>query len=132
MGLLKISRLTNQEKGFYLLMGPFLSRRSIVSELGSPVWDDDGKEWFIATIRNKVVGFAAVKNSGSYHSLVSAYVLPENRRRGIYRQLLMERLKSIGEGPVKSTASPASVRALQSVGFKIVRKRGMFTVMERA
>ncbi|HEU4752519.1 MAG TPA: ParB/RepB/Spo0J family partition protein, partial [Armatimonadota bacterium] len=35
--------LTNQDPEFYPLLGPYLSRREIVAELGGSVWDDDGK-----------------------------------------------------------------------------------------
>lgn len=124
--------MTNQDPEFYATMGPFLSRREIVAENGAPIWDDDGKEWFVARRGRKVVGFAAIKPHAGHLSLVSAYVLPEHRRQGVYRALLDARIAVADERglPLKTTATAASVPALKRAGFKAVSSRGTFTVLE--
>ena len=73
MGAVKITRMTNRDPGFYELVGPFLSRREIVAEIGAPIWDDDGKDWFVARRGKKVLGFAALKPHKYHAALVSAH-----------------------------------------------------------
>jgi GNAT superfamily N-acetyltransferase len=131
MGNLKIKQLTNQDDEFYNTLGPYLSRRDIVAEIGAPIWDDDGKEWFVARVGRKVAGFAALKTVGKHRSLVSAYVLPDFRRRGIYRELVVARLAHVDNGPLKAVATEASVPTLKWAGLKATGARGKFTVMER-
>jgi GNAT superfamily N-acetyltransferase len=126
---IEIVQITNKDEKFYRLVGPFISRRSIVAELGNPVWDDEGKVWFVATQEGVVVGFAAVKDSGKHKALCSAYVLPEYRGKGIYSTLLESRLKFIGDFPVKAIATPASVPALTKAGLKKIGQKGKFTVL---
>lgn len=131
MGLLKIIRVTNKDERFYPWLGPFLSRREIVSELGSPVWDDDGKEWFIARRGRKVVGFAALRTVGKHVSLVSAYVRPEARGAGVYQALVQARIEALDRSrPTKAVATAAAVTALRHAGFRDVGTRGSYTLME--
>lgn len=132
--VLRIVTMTNQDPEFYSTMGPFLSRRAIVAENGAPIWDEDGKEWFIARLGRKVVGFAALKASAGPLSFVSAYVLPEHRRQGVYRALIAARVEAASDRglPLKATATPASVPALKRAGFVAHSSRGQFTVMVRS
>lgn len=130
--VLKVQRITNQDERFYALMGPFLSRREIVAELGAPVWDDDGKEWFVAMRGKRLVGFAGLRTVGKHRSLVSAYVLPDERKSGVYSALLEARLEAAGDSPMKAIATPGAVPALKRAGLKATGKRGSYTVMERA
>lgn len=127
---LRIITMTNQDDRFYDTLGPYLSRRDIVAELGAPIWDDDGKEWFCAYRGRKLVGFAARRTHGKHMALVSAYVLPEHRRSGVYTALLRARVDGLEE-PLRAVATAASVQALKRVGLKVTGKRGKFTVMDR-
>lgn len=131
MGTVKITRITNQNAQFYRTIGPYLSRRHIVTELGNPVWDDDGKEWFVAKVGRKIAGFAATRSVGRHVSLVSAYVVPEYRGQGVYSALILARLKAIGERHIKAVATPAAAKQLRKSGFRKIGERGKFSVMER-
>lgn len=128
---LRIVKMTNQDERFYPTIGPYLSKRDIVTELGAPVWDDDSKEWFVAYRGRKLVGFAARRRHGKHAALVSAYVLPEHRRTGVYSALLEARVADF-EGPLRAVATAGSVPALKRSGFKATAKRGKFTVMDRS
>src|SRR5690606_29778848 len=101
-------------------------------ELGAPVWDDDGKRWFVAMLGRKIAGFAALRTVGKHLSLVSAYVLPVHRRSGVYTELLRARLEAAGEAPLKAIATEAAVPALKRAGLKKTGTRGSYVVMERA
>jgi GNAT superfamily N-acetyltransferase len=127
---LKIVRMFNKDENFYSVMGPFLSRREIVAELGNPIWDDPEKEWFIAYQGSQMVGFAALRKKGRQTLLVSSYVLPAYRKSGVYTALLKARMEAF-QGPLKAIATPSSVPALLKAGMKESGKRGKFTVMDR-
>lgn len=124
-----IREMTNSDNDFYQLIGPFLSRREIVSELGSPVWDDGGKRWFVAVIDGNVVGFAGIRESGRWSLLVSAYVVPEMRRQGVYTELLRNRMKAIGGSAAKAIATASAVPGLERHGFILSCMRGRYSVM---
>lgn len=124
---MKILRLTNQSPEFYPLMGPFLSRRAIAKEMGGPIWDDDGKIWFVAVDRGKVAGFAAIRGN----VLCSAYVLPDRRGSKVYDALLRERLTAAPAGTLRAVARKAAVGSLRRHGFKAGAKRGAFTTMTK-
>jgi GNAT superfamily N-acetyltransferase len=129
-----ITTMDNEHPDFYATVGPFLSRREIVKEQGAPIWDDDGKEWFVARLGRNVVGIAAIKDipTADHVSLVSAYVMPEYRGRGVYTALLRARIETAVERgrAVRTTATEVSTHALRKAGLVAVSRRGKFTIME--
>lgn len=127
---LRIVTMNNQDERFYETLGPYLSRREIAKELGSPVWDDDSKEWFVAYRGRKLVGFAARRPHGNHTALVSAYVLPEHRKSGFYTELIRARVTGF-DGHLRAIATAGAVPALKRAGFKATAKRGRFTVMDK-
>lgn len=129
-----ITRLTNSDPDFYPTLGPFLAQRAIVAELGAPVWDDAGKQWFVARDETgRVLGFRAVTVKARTATFCSAYVLPEHRNEGVYAALIADALDysaSVAD-EVKATVQEAAVKSLKKAGFKVVGARGKFTLMER-
>jgi len=128
-----ILKLKNTDLDFYPLMGPFLSQRSIVKELGAPIWDDAGKRWYVAMIDGSVVGFAAVFISVKQSKLTfcSAYVLKANRCQGIYSELLTARLADWKTETLRTVATEHARSALDRYGFVFAKARGRFWEMER-
>lgn len=133
MGDLRIERMINTDPGFYQILGPFLSRRSIVRDLGDPVWDDDGKFWFVALDGNAVAGFAGLRSEETKHVFCSAYVLPVCRRQGVYTLLVDERIKILAQSPrpAVATARTVAVPALMKVGFTVVSQTERYARMRR-
>jgi N-acetylglutamate synthase-like GNAT family acetyltransferase len=125
----KIREVSNKDADFYSLVGPFLSRKEIVRERGSSMWDEDGKRWFVAIDRGRVVGVAGLLESARGCTLVSAYVIPEKRRSGVYTELLNARLAATASTPVRAIATQSSVPGLIKAGFKREKQRGRFSVM---
>lgn len=119
--------MSNDNNRFYQLMGPFLSRREIVSDLGAPTWDDDNKTWCLAIDNGSVIGFVAFINKGHYHELCSDWVSPDQRRRGVYRALFGRRLEEIGDSDMRATVTNESLSVFLASGFKVVGKRGRYT-----
>ncbi len=75
--------LTNSDRAFYTTLGPYLSRRHIVAQVGGPIWDDDTKTWLVLKDAKKgVMGFVSVAlhSNGRTH-VESLYVRDPTWRR---------------------------------------------------
>lgn len=129
----QIRQLTNEHPDFYPRIGPFLARRAIVQEMGGPIFDDDGMEWFVAVSpEEKVLGFAALRRKGNIVEFDNAYVLPEWRGHGLYWRLLEARLAYCRGGTVmRALTTSKSVHALLRRGFTIRRQRGQYAEVEK-
>jgi len=121
----------NEDVRFYPLLGPFLSRRSVVKELGYSVWDDDGKKWVVALYGSLVLGFVGFVYKDSFVELCSDWVQPDCRKRGTYQRLFNCRLESIGNQNCKATVTDMALSVYLNSGFESVRKNGRYTCVER-
>ncbi len=122
-----IERMTNTDDRFYALVGPWLSRREVVAELGDQMWDDDGKEWFVAIREAEFIGCVAVKDA----HVCSFYVTKPHRKNVVGATLLMRALMAHGAAELTATSSPAAVDLFTDCGFKSEGMRGKFTLMRR-
>lgn len=127
----RIRCMTNEDEDFYMLIGPFLSRRSIVKEIGGPIWDDDGMYWYVAlSSEHEVLGFAATREKrGNKQSIINeldnAYVLPEYREQGIYASLLDARIAMCLDGSLmRAVVNVNSREQFFKRGFTVHRHRG--------
>ena len=125
-----IRSLSNQSEGFYETLGPMLSRREIVKELGGPVWDDDEKQWWVAVTNEgeELLGSVAYYRS----TICSFYVFPQARNKSVGAALLFYALARIPEQPsLRAIATEASFPLFEAFGFEKVGTKGSFQVMER-
>ncbi len=121
--------LTNQDPRFYPLLGPYLSRRAIVAELGGPVWDDDGKTWWVAVDHDGAVAGFCAASAGDPVVLESAWV-PAGRRHGkVYQRLFAARLAALAGRRMRSRVAQASTSMFTRHGFTAVSRHGRFTEM---
>lgn len=113
---MKITTLTNQDKDFYPVLGPFLARREVVAAVGGPVWDEDGKVWFVAQQGKKVVGFAALEIKGQQALFCSDYA-PE--QPNVAAALLEVRLAYLAGKATAATAvvNNAEIEEYAAAGF---------------
>lgn len=128
---LTLLRLVNQDRLFYPTMGPFLSRRHIVREVGGPVWDEDNKRWYVARLGRQVVGFCAARDDTTKVAFLSAYTLSEHRHQGVYRFLFLARLADYTNRPTRAVCTAASLPIFLANGYTSVRARGSFTEVTR-
>jgi hypothetical protein len=117
---------SNADDGFYELVGPLLSRREIVKELGNPVWDDDGKQWTVAIAGDDVLGICAAHKK----SICSFYVKPGNRGMTIGYALLYECLKN-NPDVTNAVATESSCDLFVAAGFTQTGERGRYKLMTR-
>lgn len=122
--------LTNADPDFYPLMGPYLSRRSIVDAIGGPVWDDDGKTWAVAIVDGKVAGFCGLTVTGRKAVACSAYVPSDERET--WAELLATITSEARKVADTVTATVAGeLVAFKRAGFKPGATRGRFTVVTK-
>lgn len=125
----QIQEMTNQSDGFYRLLGPVLSNREVVAELGAPVWDDDAKVWFVATSKDtyELLGMVSIRG----REVCSLYVLPGSRGYLIGYALLNAAVTKAGVSPLRATATPAGRNLFERFGFIESGTRGRFFIMKR-
>lgn len=130
-------KLTNTDHRFYPLIGPFLSRRAIVAELGVPLWDEDGKCWYVlmenpaAVSPLDLLGFAAIQPEPHGVHFGSAYVVPGARGNGVYGQLLAARLADHAGERITVTANEHTAPAYLAAGFVVDRQTKQFWFLHR-
>jgi len=121
--------ITNENKEFYQLIGPFLGRREIEKEIGFQIYNKDGKVWFLAKKNDKVVGFCASEYRKNHSWFCSDYVISKYRNNGIYSALFNLRLHNT-DGICKASCTNDSLHQFLKSGFSEVRKNGKYTLVE--
>lgn len=125
---MQIVVLTNKDRRFYQLIGPFLARREIEKETGYKLYDDDDKEWFVAIDGDTAIGFCyrQERPKGSYQ-IGSCYVVEEYRSKGVFKKLLAQAMQNIEGNVYLTTKNPALRQLLLSSGFEELGQRGSYT-----
>jgi GNAT superfamily N-acetyltransferase len=124
----QVVRMTNEDEAFYPTVGPFLSRRSIVAELGAPVWDDDAKVWHVAVAETgETLGIVGRRGP----EVCSLYVPPEKRGLLIGAALLHAAATEAGDQQLRATVTEAGKPRFEELGFRETGSRGRFATMTR-
>lgn len=76
---LQLITLTNTDKRFYPVIGPFLGRREVHRAVGGVIYDDDGKTWIVARSGHKVAGFIAYRGQHGMITAESCYIARRDR-----------------------------------------------------
>lgn len=122
--MFRILNLNPSGSNFYALMGPIFGSRSIAKEVGISIYDDPGKQFFVAMINDLVVGTLSVRGS----VISDCYTMIAHRQKGILSSLLSEAL--IDMNYAKSTCTPLSRGVFEKAGFNPIKELKNFTVME--
>jgi ribosomal protein S18 acetylase RimI-like enzyme len=123
------------EKEFYGLMGKFFASAAVRKDFdGYPINNEPSRQWIIALIGDKVVGFGSfdlIKDD--IGQLFDAWVDPDYRRNHIYRTILDYRMQWFIDHEIKVVrvvAYPTTRGVFESLGFAITRVRGKYAYME--
>lgn len=108
--------LTNTDRGFYALLGPFLARREVVKAVGGPIWDDDAKTWLVIVRDKQVLGFVAVAARDGRTVVESLYVTNPRHQR-IATELVGAAVDRFGKQDLHATVHRDFVPAYTSAGF---------------
>lgn len=126
--LLEIVSMMNKHPDFYRLVGPFLARREIAKEIGTPYepfWDEDEKIWFLALHNKQVIGLATMLPKSYGFLFCEAYVLPAYRKQGIHTQLIDARIAHCPHGStIQVLACATSIKQYEQRDFTVKRQRG--------
>lgn len=120
----KIRKLNRSDIDFYALMGPIFGSRTIAKEVGINIYDDDGKQFFVAIANHCVVGLASVRGS----VISDCYTVLDHRKKGILSRLLFEALGNMNYA--KATCTMLSRCVFKKFGFKPIKELKNFTIME--
>lgn len=104
--------LTNADKRFYPLVGPFLARRAVHKAVGGEIWDDDGKTWIVAlTAAGAVTGFVGL-HRGRVESL---YTLPDHRDQAT--ALVAGAVAAAGDKDLRAIVARPFAPSYEAAGF---------------
>jgi hypothetical protein len=123
----ELLEMTNKDPNFYSLLGPWLARREVVDELGSPVWDDDGKQWIIARGADGPIGMVAFHGG----MVCSLYVATGQRGQLAGTTMVLRLVLRHGHDELRAIATESSKGIFEECGFKESGRRGRYYVMDR-
>lgn len=132
----EIIKLTNQDKDFYNFVGPFLANRKIAKEMGTPLWDDDEKVWFVAVKDGEGIATCAytLNKKKDKATLRSSYVKEEYREHGLYHKMFKIRLEALKKLKVKEVVGTATAKSkpiYEQFGFKFDIPKGKYFYMRK-
>ncbi|MET9260307.1 hypothetical protein [Amycolatopsis sp. NPDC004079] len=126
-------QLTNEDPEFYPLLGPFLSRREVVGQVGGPIWDDDAKTWIVATagsgFPSEVAGFVGVAVRGRTTVVESLYLAPGQEQAAA--ALLDAAVTRFGDRPLHAVVCLAHRDAYLAAGFAETTRSKNFSTLDR-
>lgn len=118
---------------FYCRMGRFFASKQVVKEMEGPMFDDEHHVWLLAMKDDKIAGFSSCRFNelpkGVAHFGVT-YILPEHRRKGLYRHLfqLKEALCVKHKAKfLRGIANPISKQLFIDCGWAELRQTGKWT-----
>ena len=121
----QILSLSRENKDFYRLMGPYFGSRSVASEVGIHIYDDEDKEWFSAYHGGLLIGFASLRGN----VVSDCYVREFWRGCGVFSKLLA-RIMLAKPFDLKANCTPASLGTFLALGFQVKSKTKNFTRVE--
>lgn len=125
-----LSVLTNTDRRFYPLLGPFLARREVVKAVGGPIWDDDAKTWLVVTRGKQVLGFVAVAARGQRVVVESLYTQPGLHR--VATELVGAAADRFEGRELWATVKRDQLQAFTAAGFKPVSETAGFVKVRKA
>ena len=130
---MNVLSIDGTDRKFYSILGPFLGDREIIKELGSPIYAENEKRWFVAMDENQMVmGFVGLKPMvNNKMALSSFYVIPQNRNQGIGGRLMSVLVDYAQNKTITATVRGRAKRIFLSHGFTIIRKSRNYIFMER-
>lgn len=119
------------DSGLYRRLGPFATDRQVLKELEGPIYHDLHTVWLFAYHGREIVALSGVRfDSVETASFTLTYVLPDHRRRGLYRSMFGLKLALCQEravATVKGLANPLSAALFREHDFVEVGQRGKWT-----
>lgn len=125
-----VRSITNRDPNFYPLLGPYLSNRDVVRQVGGPIWDEPGKVWLVAGRRGSVRGFVALARRG--HTWVESLYCTEGYEHlaaGLVVEAVAAAVKRPEVTELHAKVHQAVAPAYQAAGFVITEQTANFTTL---
>ena len=129
----------DKDAEFWRTMGPLFTSKQIIKDLEGPMFDDDTYHWIIVYDDNyKIAGFTSLTTARIDKGIIectAAYVLPEHRHNGVYRELFKQRALlgfELGAVELRGVANPTSKKVFEDAGWKATRTAGKWTHFRKA
>lgn len=133
MGI-RVERLEHGDMDMWLALGPFFCDRSVVKDLGGPIYSAPGVSWFVARQDNdEVVGFASLREANGVLWYDYAYVAPASRGKGVFGKLSKERDKQLRRDtrPRRAVMPLGRWPHYEKRGWTILSTRGSWVTVEK-
>lgn len=121
--------VTNTDRRFYPLLGPFLANRDVVKAVGGPIWDDDAKTWLVIVKDRQVLGFVAVASRGNQTVVESLYTAPGLNR--VASELVGAAASKFGSRELTATVKREHLPAYEDAGFAPISETVNFVKVAR-
>lgn len=117
-------------------IGPWLASPDVRREIGGyPVNDGPDYQWVVASGKRdlKAIGFLNFEHKPDRIILHHAYVIPERRDEGVFREMLRQCISYADHHrlPSQTTAQQDCAKTLSRRGFKRVGNKGSWIKLER-
>lgn len=126
----EIYQTSRADERFFCEMGRFFCDRQIIKELEGPIFDDDSYTWLVAKLDGIIVGFSGYRIDGKGGHFALTYVMPEHRRKGLYRKMFGIKYRLCASRDVQSVdgvANPLSKAVFDEAGWQVSRVAGKWT-----
>lgn len=130
MSSIELIELTNTDRRFYPLMGPFLANRDVHKTVGGQIWDDDTKTWLVLRDKKRrVLGFVAVAVHGNRTTVESLYTRPGLNR--VASELVGAAVARYGNRDLHAIVRHQNAAAYLDAGFTKTGTTKEFTKLTR-
>jgi hypothetical protein len=120
--------LTNTDRRFYPLLGPFLASRAVVKAVGGPIWDDDTKTWLVLRRDKQILGFVAVAARAGRTVVESLYAPGVDR---VASELIGAAVDRYGSQDLHTVVQRDHAAGYLAAGFKVTSATRQFVRLHR-
>jgi len=118
---------------FWPNIGPLITDRGIIKELGNNIYHEPNKIWFLGFLNNDIIGFCALSATLKTATLKHDFILPDYRGKGFYSVLYDYRLNYLKtDYPdlcIKTTIiKKESIYLAIKNGLELIHTRGKYSI----
>jgi GNAT superfamily N-acetyltransferase len=117
--------MKGNDEAIYEHIAPFAMNWNILREFdGYPIVTDESHTWFLVFLKDKLIAWASLRKEKKVVRFVTAYVLPDYRRKGIHTELIYQRMdwcEKNGFLNIEVDCMENTIKSFKKIGFKIVK-----------
>ncbi len=122
---MKVLIIPGSNPDIYKYVGPFAMSKAVIAEFeGYPILNNDEMIWFVILDKDQVLGFAAIQQHTDVAEFTNAYIIPEKRDKGLYKELYEHRVKwckASKISKIKALCTNESIEFYRQQGFAVTK-----------